>query len=54
MKMRATIKYKEVGKPNMGKTIYIGYDITKSFIIDFFGLNLPDVESYEIEIENER
>ena len=43
------ITIKEVGKSNLLKPTYSGENITKEFLIEFFGLNNPDVEWYKIE-----
>lgn len=45
------VTIKEVGNPNLLHPSYTG-DVDRDFIIDFFGLNEPDVEWYKIE-ENE-
>lgn len=45
------VTIKEVGNPNLLHPSYTGA-VDRDFIIDFFGLNEPDVEWYKIE-ENE-
>ena len=45
------VTIKEVGNPNLLNPSYTG-EVDRDFIIDFFGLNEPDVEWYKIE-ENE-
>lgn len=42
------ITIKEVGNPNLLHPSYTG-DVDCKFIIEFFGLNEPDVEWYQIE-----
>lgn len=41
------VTIKEVGKPEPIITSYVG-DVDKAYIVEFFGLNEPDVEWYEI------
>lgn len=43
------ITTKEVGREKPIKTTYIG-DRDRRYIIDFFGLEQPDVEWYKIEL----
>lgn len=50
--MKAIIKYKEVLTERVAKTSYTGDNLTKEKMVDFFGLNNPDVEWYEVTIEN--
>lgn len=45
------IIYKEIGKPKPGTTYYTGYK-TEAQVIEFFGLNEPDVEWYKVELIN--
>lgn len=42
------ITIKEVGNPHLLHPSYTG-DVDRDFIIEFFGLNEPDVEWYKIE-----
>lgn len=42
------IIYKEVNRPRPNTTSYTGYK-TREEVIEFFGLEEPDVEWYEIE-----
>ena len=42
------ITIKEVGNPHLLHPSYTD-DVDRNFIIEFFGLNEPDVEWYEIE-----
>lgn len=42
------ITIKEAGNPNLLHPSYTG-DVDRDFIIEFFGLNEPDVEWYKIE-----
>lgn len=44
------ITIKEVGNPNTLHPSYTG-DVDEKFLINFFGLNEPDVEWYKIEEE---
>lgn len=44
------ITVKEVGNPNPLHPSYTG-DVDEDFIIEFFGLNKPDVEWYKIEVK---
>lgn len=46
------ITIKEVGREKPIKTSYVG-DVNHKFLVDFFGLNEPDVEWYGIEIKDE-
>ena len=46
------INYKEVGKEHIG-TCYHSGNLSKDEVIEFFGLNEPDVEWYEIIEEKE-
>ncbi len=43
------ITTKEVGRERPIKTTYIG-DRDRKYLIDFFGLEKPDVEWYKIEL----
>lgn len=48
MVYRITIK--EVGNQNLLKPTYSSItEVTEKFLIEFFGLNNPDVEWYKIE-----
>lgn len=47
--MQYIIKFKEVGKQNVLQTSYSGKEVTEEYLIEFFGLNNPDVEWYKIE-----
>ncbi len=47
------ITTKEVGRERLIKTSYIG-DRDRKYIIDFFGLNQPDVEWYTIELKEDK
>jgi len=49
--MKAIVKYKEVGREHIGETAYIGENLTRRFIIEWFGLEEADVEWYEITFE---
>lgn len=51
--MIAEVKFKEVGKEHIGKTSYIAPNITRKEVIDWFGLNNPDIECYDVKITNE-
>lgn len=44
------IKYKEVGKDRIGTCSHSG-NLSKEEVIEFFGLNEPDIEWYEITEE---
>lgn len=44
---KATIK--EVGSERLLTPTYTGENVTKKFLVDFFGLENPDVEWYKIE-----
>ena len=46
------VTVKEVGHDHPITTSYTG-DVTREFIIDFFGLKQPDVEWYKIRIREE-
>lgn len=46
------ITIKEVGREHPIKTSYVG-DVTYKYLVDFFGLENPDVEWYGIEIKDE-
>lgn len=48
--MKAIIKFKESGKDRIDKTSYTGENITKEFIINWFGLEDDDIDWYDIEI----
>lgn len=52
MRRRFEITIKEVSREQTIKTAYIG-DATHQYLVDFFGLNEPDVEWYGIEIIDE-
>ena len=43
------ITIKEVDNPNLLHPSYTG-DVDRKFIIEFFGLNEPDVEWYELNL----
>ncbi len=47
------ITTKEVGREKPIKTTYIG-DRDRRYIIDFFGLEQPDVEWYKIELKEDK
>ena len=44
-------KIKEAGRPGVLTPTYTGDDseVTREFLIKFWGLNEPDVESYELK-----
>lgn len=44
--------FKEVGKDRVGQTSHTG-NLTREEVIEFFGLDKPDVEWYDIEEINE-
>lgn len=45
------ITYKEARKPKPGSTYYTG-DKTEAQVIEFFGLDEPEVEWYKVELIN--
>lgn len=45
------ITYKEVGKPKPDTTYYTG-NKTEAQVIEFFGLDEPEVEWYKVELIN--
>lgn len=45
------ITYKEVGKPTP-RTTYFTRDKSEAYIIQFFGLDEPEVEWYKIVLTN--
>lgn len=45
--MKYIIEYKEVGSDRARTTTYEG-DKSEEYVIDFFGLNNPDIEDYKI------
>ncbi len=47
------ITTKEVGREKPIKTSFIG-DRDRKYIIDFFGLEQPDVEWYKIELKEDK
>jgi hypothetical protein len=49
--MRAYIEFQEVGKNTKSHTVYVRDNITRQSVIDFFGLEEPDVEWFKITIE---
>ena len=42
------VRFREVGSSRIGETTYSG-PLSKEGLIEFFGLDGPDVEWYEIE-----
>ena len=50
--MIAEVKFKEFGSDRIGTTSYSGENLTRSFIIDFFGLNQPDITWFDIKIHD--
>ena len=46
------ITYKEVNRPNSATTTYEG-TMSEAQVIEFFGLNEPEVEWYKIETIND-
>lgn len=49
--MIAYIEFQEVGKNHKNHTVYVRDNITRQSVIDFFGLEEPDVEWFKITIE---
>lgn len=50
--MKAIIKFKEVHADRVLETSYVGENLTRKKMVDFFGLDNPDVEWYTVEITN--
>lgn len=50
--MEYIIKFKEVGREWSSTSYLCQEPVTEEFLISFFGLKEQDVESYQIEVEN--
>lgn len=42
------ITMKEVGNDRLLESFYYG-DVSREYLVDFYGLNQPDIEWYDIE-----
>lgn len=51
--MKWKVDYKDTKSNGELRTTYYMGDVDKSFVIDFFGLNRPDVFWYNVELVEE-
>ena len=51
--MKAIIKFKETSVDRVAETSYTGDNLTKEKMVEFFGLNNPDIDWYKVEITND-
>lgn len=42
------VRYREVNSDRIGETMHVG-ELSREGVIKFFGLDMPDVEWYEVE-----